>query len=224
MQQAGTLVELDSLAETSALPPELVLAVPFPDVVHLGKTVKCSWLNWFIELDGEMSNLVLLRTLRDCNDLTIRNRFRKLLTLECVRNKDRMAVEPIVRLTRTEAHTTAPEKYRFWKNNQPGMCPRSIAVSIGPHGTVLILHYDFDKAISKLTTVRLHQPADECIKKEGLTNARDLCYNNGVAFIAERASGVISFCNFEKCVQVDVKSLKRGLDLVSHLRRSGLTE
>ena len=113
MQQAGTLVELDSLAEISALPPELVLAVPFPDVVHLGKTVKCSWLNWFIELDGEMSNLVLLRTLRDCNDLTIRNRFRKLLTLECVRNKDRMAVEPIVRLTRTEVHTTAPEKYKF---------------------------------------------------------------------------------------------------------------
>ena len=40
-----TLLELDSLAETSALPPELVLAVPFPDVVHLGKSVKCSWSN-----------------------------------------------------------------------------------------------------------------------------------------------------------------------------------
>ena len=33
------LLELDSLAETSALPPELVLAVPFPDVVHFGKSV-----------------------------------------------------------------------------------------------------------------------------------------------------------------------------------------
>ena len=78
------LLELDSLAETLALLPELVLAVPFPDVVHLGKSVKCSRSNWFIELDGEMSNLVLLHTLRDCNNLTIRNRFRKLLTLECV--------------------------------------------------------------------------------------------------------------------------------------------
>ena len=119
------LLELDSLAETSSLPPELVLAVPFPDVVHLGKNVKCSWSNWFIELDGEMSNLVMLRTLCDCNDLTIQNRFRKLqLTLECVRNKDRMAVEPIVRLTLTEVlqeleqikfviHAIAPEKYRF---------------------------------------------------------------------------------------------------------------
>ena len=126
-------------------------------------------------------------------------------------------MEPIVRLTRTEAHTIAPEKYRFWKNNQSGMCPRPIAVSTVPHGPVLVLHYDFDKATSKLTTVHLHQPADECIKKEGLTDARDLCYNDGVALNAERASGAISFCNFEKRVQVDVKSLKRKPDLVSHL-------
>ena len=30
------LLKLDSLTETSALPPELVLAVSFLDVVHLG--------------------------------------------------------------------------------------------------------------------------------------------------------------------------------------------
>ena len=41
--------------------------------------------------------------------------------------------------------------------------------------------YDFDKATSKLTTVRLHQPADVCIKKEGLKDARGLWYNDGVA-------------------------------------------
>ena len=169
---------------------------------------------------------MLFRTLRDCNDMTIQNRFRKLLTLECVRNKDRMAVEPVVCLTRTEVHTIAPEKYRFCKSNQSGMCPRPIAVSTSPHGTVLVLHYDFDKATSKLTTVCLHQPADECIKKEGLKDARDFYYNDGVAFIAERGSGAISFCDFKKRVQVDirvdVKSLKRKPDLVSHLQRLGL--
>ena len=36
------LLELDSLAETSAIPPELVLAVSFPDVIHLWKNVKCN--------------------------------------------------------------------------------------------------------------------------------------------------------------------------------------
>ena len=81
-----------------------------------------------------------------------------------------MAVESIVRLiiTRTEVlkeleqvkfviHTISPEKYRFRKSNQPDMCSRPIAVSTDPHGTFLVLHYDFDKATSKLTTVRVHQ-------------------------------------------------------------------
>ena len=72
------------------------------------------------------------------------------------------------------------------------MCPRPIEVSICPHGIVLVPHYDLDKVTSKLTTVRLHQPADVCIKKEGLKDARDLCYNDGVVFIAERGSFAIS--------------------------------
>ena len=59
-----------------------------------------------------------------------------------------------------------------------------------------------------------------CIKKEGLKDARDLCYNGGVGFIAECGSGTISaFCDFEKRVQVDVKSLKRKPDLISLLQR-----
>ena len=49
-----------------------------------------------------MSNLVLIRTLRDSTGSHVRKLLRKMLTLECVRNKDRMAVEPIVRFTRSE--------------------------------------------------------------------------------------------------------------------------
>ena len=102
------------------------------------------------------------------------------------------------------------------------MCPRPIAVSTGPDGTVLVLRYDFDKATSKLTTVRLHQPADECIKKEGLKDARDLYNNDRVAFITERGSRAISFCDFKKRVQVDVRVDVKSPDLVSHLQRLGL--
>ena len=105
------------------MPPELLLLTPLPDVVHIGKSLKCSWSN--IDLNGQMSNLVLIRTLRDSTDSDVRKLLRKMLTLECVRNKDRMAVEPIVRLTRPEVievlskvslvvHTLVPEKYRFW--------------------------------------------------------------------------------------------------------------
>lgn len=53
----------------------------------------------FINRNGRMSNLVLIRTLRDSSDYDVPKPLRKMLTLECVRNKDKMAVEPVVRLT-----------------------------------------------------------------------------------------------------------------------------
>ena len=65
------------------------LLVGLPDVVYLGKSLKCSWANWFIDLESAKSNLVLIRTLRDCGGPDIRKELRILLTLECVRNKDR---------------------------------------------------------------------------------------------------------------------------------------
>ena len=71
------------------------------DVVHLGKSMKCNWANWFIDLECAKSGLLLIRTRRDSAGPDVRKKLRNLLTLDCIRNKDRMAVEPIVRLTRT---------------------------------------------------------------------------------------------------------------------------
>ena len=98
---------------------------PSPDVFHIGKSLKCSWSNWFIDLNGQISYLVLICTLRDSIDSDVRKLLRKMLTLECARNKDRMAVQ----LTRPEVievlskvslvvHTLVPEKYTFWTSNQ----------------------------------------------------------------------------------------------------------
>ena len=53
-----TLVRLSDMADDKELPPEVELVVPLPDVVNVGKSCKCSWSNWFINLDGELSNLV----------------------------------------------------------------------------------------------------------------------------------------------------------------------
>ena len=119
-----------------------------PDDVHLGKSLKCRWTNWFIDLEGARSNLV--HTLRDSGSLDIHRKLRKCLTLACVRNKDRMAVEPIVRLTRPTVlnvleevafvvHTVVPEKYRFWKSNQgelASLCKRPIALKRGTQGKI----------------------------------------------------------------------------------------
>ena len=199
------LVHLSDMADGKELPPELELVVPLPDVVHIGKTFKCSWSNWFINLDGEFSNLVLLRSLRDNAEAFIKKKLRKLLSLECVRNKDRMAVEPIIRLTRPEVlkvledvkfvvHTIVPEQYRFWKSNQRGVCPHPIAVSEGPTGSILALDYNFETGLSRLLTIRLHQPADVSVVRDGLKDARNLCFIDGIAFLCERGKIYNFFC------------------------------
>ena len=123
------------MTEDETLPPAgtFTSRSPLPDVVHLGNSLKCSWANWFIDLEGAKSSLVLIRTLRDSAGPDVSKKLRKLLTLDCVRNKDRMADEPIVRLTRPSVldvlkgirlviHTVVPEKYRFWQSNQSGVC------------------------------------------------------------------------------------------------------
>ena len=65
------LLQTQEMSENNTLAPELLLLVPLPDVVHVGKTMKCSWSNWFINLDGQMSNLVLIRTLRESKDVFV---------------------------------------------------------------------------------------------------------------------------------------------------------
>lgn len=91
------LLQIQEMSENNTLPPELLLLVPLPDVAHVSKTMKYSWSNWFNNLDGQMSNLVLIHTLRDSKDVFVRKHLRKLLTIESVRNKDRMAIDPIIR-------------------------------------------------------------------------------------------------------------------------------
>lgn len=166
------LLELNSLAEKDSLPPELTLLIPLPDVVHLGKSMKCGWFNWLLNLDGERSNLVLIRTLRDMADPDTKTKPRKLLSLECVRNKDRMAVEPIVHLTCPDVlsileniefvvHTLVPKKYRLWNSNPSGACTRPVAVAVGPPGNILALDYDFDTLTLNLVTSHVTYPSRE---------------------------------------------------------------
>ena len=167
------------MAQDGTLP--LSLFVTLPDVVHLGKSMKCSWTNWFIDLEGAKSSLVLIRTLRDSAGPDMRKKLRKLLTLDCVRNKDRMAVEPIVRLTRAsilDMHSTERNK-----TNQSGVYKRPIAVESGPEGKVLVLDYDFESRETRLVELRLHQTVEVQVRKETFKDSRDLCFTNGMVVV-----------------------------------------
>ena len=197
-------VEIEKTSENNTMPPELLLHTPLPDVVHTGESLKCSWSNCFIDLTGPMSNLVLIRTLRDSSDSEVHKLLRKMLTLEWVQNKDWMAVEPIARLTRPEVievlskvslevHTMVPEKYRFWTSNQQGVCCHPVAICLGPLGSILALDNDFNTSYSRLLKRRLHQPADVTELQNGLKDSRDLCFSRGVAYIAEHGNACIRF-------------------------------
>ena len=94
------LSAMNSSAKNQTLHAELFLVIALPDVTHLGKSLNCSWADQFIDLEGAISNFVSIRTLRDSGSVDIRRKLRKCLTLDCVRNKDRMAFESIVHLTR----------------------------------------------------------------------------------------------------------------------------
>ena len=89
-------------------------------------------------------------------------------------------------------HTILPEQYRFWKSNQRGVCPRPIAVSNGPTDSIPSLDCNFETGLSKLLTIRLYQPADVSVVRDGLKDARNLGFIDGIAFLCERGKSTIS--------------------------------
>ena len=120
----------------------------------------------------------------------------------------------IIRLTRPEVlkvledvkfvvHTIVPEQYRFWKSNQRGVCPRPIAVSNGPTDSILALQdCNFETGLSRLLTIRLHQPADVSVVRDGVKDFRNLCFIDGIAFLCERGKSTISFVDFQRKVKI----------------------
>ena len=89
-----------------------------------------------------MSNLALNCTLRNSTDPDVRKPQRKMLTLEYVRNKDGMAIELIVRLTRPELVEVLNKVSLVMHKLVPESCSRychPIAISPGPLGSVLAL-------------------------------------------------------------------------------------
>ncbi|CAC5404646.1 unnamed protein product [Mytilus coruscus] len=163
---------MESFDEVKLQNPSLNQAVRIPDCVHVGKSLKCSWANWFIIVENCRTNLVFMRTLRDHGDAHLKAELCKLLSLECVRNKDRMAVDPILRLTAAQInelltnveyviHTVVPETYKYWKSNLSNTYAHPVGICTGPSGFLLAIDIlDEETACGRLLEIRLHYPAD----------------------------------------------------------------
>ena len=145
-----------------------------------------------------------------------------------------MAIDPIIGLTRPEAievlqkvelvvHTIVPEKYRFWASNQQGVCKHPVALSRGPVGNILTIDYDFSSSSLRLLKTRLHQPAEVSELQTEMRDARDACFPNGVAYVAERGTGYVRYCDLEGNVKLKPSSLRSRADLEQVLFRYNLS-
>ena len=45
--------------------PSLSLVIPIPDSVHVGKSLKAGFANWYLKLQNERGNVAILKTLRN---------------------------------------------------------------------------------------------------------------------------------------------------------------
>lgn len=59
--------------------------------------------------------------------------------------------------------------------------------------------------------------------RDGISDARDLCFIDGIAFVCERGKSAISFVDFDGKVRICTKSLKRRADFLSHLKALSLS-
>ena len=176
--------------------PNLAYLVVVPDTVHLGKTYKCSWSNWFLILgEGDRSSLATLRMLRNDSDPVVSEKLHKLLTAESVRNKDRMAVEPLLELTKQElldllesrdtifvTMNLIPDRYRINDSNKRGLYSHPFAICTADTGKLVFLNWNPKTNTSDLVQLRLHSPAETVVLEKNIqTSGITLCYMNGVA-------------------------------------------
>ena len=184
------------MQEERRIEPALQYLVFFPDSVHVGKSLKCSFCNWFIILRGERGCLAIVQTLRDDSNSSIRKRLRRLLRVDDVQNKDRVAVDPLLLLSSNDVintlrdvtyvvHQMVSEKYRFSETNKAGMFPHRVAIACGQHGKLLFIDFDPMKRNSCLVEADFHNPVHVKVLKVALPDVRTLLYQQC------RSSGVV---------------------------------
>ncbi|XP_063412869.1 uncharacterized protein LOC134695518 [Mytilus trossulus] len=233
--ESGNKAALQSIQqeikEGTASPSISELSV-LPDCVHVGKSVKCSFANWYLLLGNERANLSIIHTLRnDCNP-DVKKKMRKLLTVDCVRNKDRMDVASVIKLSSNEllnvlkevgmvVHNLIPDRFRPTEDNKPGMYPHPIAVDCDGLGNFVFLNYDPMTKTTKLVKARLHNPVQVKIIKNDLKDCRSVVLESGICYVCQRDLNVLVF-GIGKDIGIQLKSHRSKVSLTTLAREFGL--
>ena len=223
------------LQEDQLIDPALQSLVFLPDGVHVGKSLKCSFSNWFVVLKDARSCLAVIQTLREDSNPNVREPLRRLLRAEDVQNKDRMAVDPILRLSNERVlntlkgvkfvvHQMVPEKYRFSETNKVGMYPHPVAITPGKQGKLLFTDIDPLKQTSRLVEGDLHNPVRLGVLKSGLPEVRGLCYLSdfGAAILCQCGTGLLAV-DLEDKVVLRPARLRNRASLVNELTKRNLS-
>ena len=217
--------------QDGTIEPELALMIGLPDAIHVGKSLKCSFANWCILLKEQRSNLAILRTLRDDSDPETRKLFGKLpKDSEALRNKDCMAVDPILDLTADSfihavqnvelvVHALIPERFKFTEDNKVGAYPHPVAISNAGSGILFMLDFSPLNNQSKQVKLPLHNPVCVTVVREKLPSDKSLCTSNGFVF-ACTADGIVVVEHTSKAA-IQVQSLKKA-ELIAELTKRGI--
>lgn len=209
---------IQTSVEDGSIEPSISMLTGLPDAVHVGKSLKCGFHNWYIILGNSRLCLSVIRTLRENGDPEIKSTMRKLIkNVETVRNKDRMAVDPILDLSNPSllkvlqdvgpvVHTLAPELARFTTDNKVGMYPHPVDICVGQNGLLYALDYAPMKKESKLLQLQLHNPVRVKVLKENLPDARSVCYTSSAAFVCT-SNGILYHAT--RPVELKIKTLNK---------------
>lgn len=136
----GAFEMIKKSVEDGNVDPDISLLTVLPDCVHVGKSLKSSFSNWWLKLNNERSNISLLRTLRNRSSFSTMSKMKKLIPRnDHVKNKDRQDPSAVLTLCSDAltsflssvdyvCHTIIPELDKFTDNNRLGMYPSPISV------------------------------------------------------------------------------------------------
>lgn len=186
--------------EEGTIDPELEFLCILPDCPHVGKSMKAAFSNWWLKCKDERINLGLLRTLRNRSDKATKDCFRNLIPKnDHVKNKDRQDPSSVITLSSknlTDAlkdigyvcHTIIPELDKYSADNQRGMYPCPISITIPSYGWIAFLSFDAKSGSSTLFKARLHSPVDKITALRKNLKAKEIHCSDGIIFLTSDSS------------------------------------
>ena len=149
------------------------LVIPLTDSVHVGKSLKAGFANWYLKLENKKGNLAILKTLRNKASPEVRKTMQKFLHRnDHVQNKDRWDSAAVIRLVDEKlieylqqqdfvSHTIIPEMDHVTEHSRVGMYLHPINIAVGPFSNPAVSHPESRNGWIKFVYSSVAQPSSK---------------------------------------------------------------